>query len=129
MKISRENRKLARELFHLSCDARGHVRPERVRQIADGLLDERPVGLLALLREYQKLVRLQLGTRHARVCTAVPPSDEQKGRLEADLIAKFGDDLTIEFAVDPELIGGMRVQVGSNVWDGSVRARLNELTR
>ena len=41
---------------------------------------------------------------------------------------KFGDSLTTEFKTTPELIGGMRVKVGSDVWDGSVKAKLNRLS-
>jgi F-type H+-transporting ATPase subunit delta len=40
---------------------------------------------------------------------------------------KYGKDLSTEFVVKPELLGGMRVRVGSDVWDGSVRNRLERL--
>jgi len=39
----------------------------------------------------------------------------------------YGDDLATDFSVNPNLIGGMRVKVGSNVWDGSVKARIKAL--
>jgi len=40
---------------------------------------------------------------------------------------KYGSDLTSEFVVDPELLGGVRVRVGSDVWDGTLRNRLERL--
>jgi F-type H+-transporting ATPase subunit delta len=49
--------------------------------------------------------------------------------VESDLRHKHGRDLSIEYKVNPALIGGLRIQIGSNVWDGSVQnrlARLNE---
>ena len=47
--------------------------------------------------------------------------------MTEDLRRRYGNDLTAEFKVNPELLGGMRVKVGSDVWDGSVKARLTEL--
>jgi F-type H+-transporting ATPase subunit delta len=44
-----------------------------------------------------------------------------------NLKTKYGSDLTTEFIVDPRLLGGMRVRVGSDVWDGTVRNRLERL--
>jgi F-type H+-transporting ATPase subunit delta len=40
---------------------------------------------------------------------------------------KYGNDLTTEFVVDPTLLGGVRVRVGSDVWDGTLRNRLERL--
>jgi F-type H+-transporting ATPase subunit delta len=45
----------------------------------------------------------------------------------ANLKKKYGGDLTAEFVVNPQLLGGMRIRVGSDVWDGSVRNRLERL--
>jgi F-type H+-transporting ATPase subunit delta len=45
----------------------------------------------------------------------------------ANLKKKYGSDLTTEFVVNPELLGGMRIRVGSDVWDGTVRNRLERL--
>ncbi len=48
-------------------------------------------------------------------------------RVKTGLAAKYGQDLTYEFKVTPDLIGGMRIRVGNDVWDGSVKARLARL--
>jgi F-type H+-transporting ATPase subunit delta len=50
-----------------------------------------------------------------------------RDQLRADLQKKYGEDLEFDFNVNPELLGGLRVQVGSHVWDGSVRAKLETL--
>jgi F-type H+-transporting ATPase subunit delta len=47
--------------------------------------------------------------------------------IGARLKRKFSDDLTTEFVVDPTLLGGIRVRVGSDVWDGTLRNRLQRL--
>jgi F-type H+-transporting ATPase subunit delta len=48
-------------------------------------------------------------------------------QLTASLRAKYGKDLSTEFKVSPELLGGLRIKVGSDVIDGSVRERLHRL--
>jgi len=45
------------------------------------------------------------------------------------LKARYGDDVTSEFKVVPDLLGGMRVRVGSDIWDGSVKTRLDQLSQ
>ena len=47
--------------------------------------------------------------------------------LVTNLKKKYGSDLTAEFVVNPQLLGGMRIRVGNDVWDGSVRHRLERL--
>ena len=50
-----------------------------------------------------------------------------RSEIVANLKRKYGDDLATDFHVDPQLLGGMRIRVGSDVWDGSVRNRLERL--
>ena len=48
--------------------------------------------------------------------------------MKGSLAEKYGDDLSFEFKVNPGLLGGMRVRVGNDVWDGSVKTRLDRLS-
>jgi len=50
-----------------------------------------------------------------------------RSEILANLKKKYGTDLTAEFVVDLALLGGMRIRVGSDVWDGTVRGRLERL--
>ena len=50
-----------------------------------------------------------------------------RAQLSQNLKRKYGADLTTQFVVNPELLGGMRIRVGSDVWDSSVRNRLQRL--
>jgi F-type H+-transporting ATPase subunit delta len=59
--------------------------------------------------------------------SAVELDEDVTKQLTSSLKAKYGKDLTTEFKVSPELLGGLRVKVGSDVIDGSVRERLNRL--
>ena len=59
--------------------------------------------------------------------SATPLSDDMRYQLKAGLAKKYSHELTLDFHVKPELLGGIRVKVGSDVWDGSVKARLEAL--
>ena len=59
--------------------------------------------------------------------SAVPMSEALQQSVKANLALRYGTGLDVSFAVNPALIGGLRVKVGSDVFDGSVRARLSEL--
>jgi F-type H+-transporting ATPase subunit delta len=72
-------------------------------------------------------VRLELERRHAIVDSATALDEAHTASLRNDLASRFGNDLTIEFRTNPELLGGLRIQVGSDVWDGTVSNRLHLL--
>ena len=66
--------------------------------------------------------------------TAIRPTSNEFKRnvahyegLVADLKKKYGSQIAPEFSVNPELLGGMKIRVGSDVWDGSVKNRLERL--
>jgi F-type H+-transporting ATPase subunit delta len=126
MKSPREARKSARSLFR-SCLPDGKLDASRVRAVTDTLASEKPRGYFAILQSFVRLVRLELGRRHVVIESATLLTESEMTKLRADIIRTHGDDLTFDTAVRPELIGGLRVRVGSDVWDGSVRARLEAL--
>jgi len=74
-----------------------------------------------------RLLRLELEKRRARIETASEVDREATSKVIANLKKKYGNDLTTEFVVNPQLLGGMRIRVGSDVWDGTVRNRLERL--
>ena len=80
------------------------------------------------LKNYKRLLRLEVEKRHATNRDRERSGSRRyASEIVANLKSKYGDDLTTEFHVDPELLGGMRIRVGSDVWDGSVRNRLERL--
>jgi F-type H+-transporting ATPase subunit delta len=126
MKVSSAAKRLARRLFRV-CTADGRLAPDRLRA-ASGIIAARPSRVdTAALKELTRLVRLEVASRHAVVETASPLSPETAEALRGDLLGRYGADLTSEFRVDPALIGGMRVRVGSDLWDGSVAGHLDRL--
>lgn len=127
MKISREAKKITRELFQLSF-VNGKLDAQRVSEVSDKIVATKPRSYVAILKEYTRLIRLELAKRHAIVESAVALDPAASQKIEGDIRAKFGADITTEFRTEPGLIGGIRIKVGSEVWDGSVRSRLQTLT-
>ncbi len=128
MKLSREARRTARELFRLCLHDRG-VDQARIRAVSDRVAEEKPREHLGILKEFSRLVRLELTRRHALVETAAAIDPAREQTIAADLKSKFGPDITVGFQINPSLLCGARVQLGSDVWDGSVRARLDAISR
>ena len=126
MKVSKDAARNARQLLRLSYQD-GKLQGDRVKEITRRVSEEKPRGYLAILQEYGRLLRLEVGKRQAVIESAVELGAQTGNALIEDLRRTYGDDLTAEFKVNPELVGGMRVKVGSDVWDGSVRARLTAL--
>jgi F-type H+-transporting ATPase subunit delta len=127
MKISREARRLARELFRLSL-VNGRIDANRVSEISKHLIAERPRGYVQTLKEVSRLIRLELDKRHAIIESATPLDATSADNIAKTLKLKFGDDITTEFRASPDLLGGLRVKLGSDVWDGSIANRLSEFS-
>ena len=128
MKINKEIRQLSREMLRASFTD-GQLDAGRTRSLVDSLIEKKPRNYIDVLKNYRRLLRLELEKRRARVETASPLDSTTSSELVANLKKKYGSDLTAEFIVNPELLGGMRVRVGSDVWDGTVRNRLEQLER
>lgn len=128
MKISREARRTARGLLQLSL-VNGHVDAARASEISSKVVSDKPRGYVQILKEYTRLVRLELDKRRAVVESALALDAAESSRLETSIKQKFGDDVSVEFRTTPNLLGGVRIQIGSDVWDGSISARLAALQK
>ena len=126
MKISKQARRDAKQLFN-TCRVGGLLDEPRVRQVVSAVIEQKPRGYVGILSHFQRLVKLDLERRMARVESSVPASDALRQSVKANLAQRYGAGLDVEFAVNPALIGGLRVKVGSDVFDGTVKARLAAL--
>ena len=126
MKISKDAARAARQLLRLS-HKDGRLDGDLIKEITSRISAAKPRDYLAMLQEYSRLLRLEVEKLEALVESAIELGAQAGNDLVNDLRAKYGEELKAEFKVNPELLGGMRVKVGSDVWDGSVRARLNAL--
>jgi F-type H+-transporting ATPase subunit delta len=65
----------------------------------------------------------------ATVTATVPLTEEQRRRLGAALAGIYGHDVHLNVEIDPDLVGGIRVEIGDEVIDGSVASRLDDARR
>ncbi len=126
MKISKEARRTSRQLFR-ACLADGKLDESRVRLVVAQVAASKPRGYIAILDAFLGQVRAEIDSHRALVESATPLTPELQSNLASSLAAKYGRPLSLEFQTQPELLGGIRVKVGSDVWDGSVKARLENL--
>jgi len=126
MKAKKKTLQAARQLFRLAV-VDGRLDEGRVRRIARRLATSKRRGSLALLASFQRLVRLDHDRHSAVVESAAPLPADVRQDVETGLARMYGAGLEASFREDPALIGGMRIKVGSDVYDGSVRARLAAL--
>ena len=126
MKINKDIRRLSRELLRASFTD-SQLDRGKVAALVQSLVTRQPRHYIAILQNYKRLLRLELQKRHAVIESAVELDDKLGKDIIARLKRKYGQDLTTEFRVDPALLGGVRIRVGSDVWDGTVRDRLHRL--
>ena len=126
MKGSKQSRRDAKQLFK-SCQVDGQLNEDRVRKTVALLIEKNPRGYFGTVQELQRLVKLDVNRRSASVVSAVELTEEQKQSVRNSLGRMKGGDVAIEFAQNPDLIGGMRVKVGADVYDGSRKTRLARL--
>ena len=126
MKMTKQSRRDAKQLFR-STLVNGVMDEGRVRSVVQKVLAQKPRGYIAILDHFTRLVKLEQDRRAAKVESAVALTPEQQSGVSANLQKMYGNGLNLSFHVNPALVGGLRVKVGSDVFDGSVAARLQEL--
>ena len=126
MKISKLAMREARQLFR-SCKVEGVLDERRVRQALARLSEQQPRGYMQILARLHRLVKLDLEQRAVRVESALPLPADMQNAVVGQIKAKYGHGMNISFAQNPALIGGLRIQAGSDLYDGSVKTRLEKL--
>jgi len=126
MKATKQTRREAKQLFRL-CLVNGLLEENRARQVVQQIVAAKPRGYLATLSYFRRMVQLDSARHTAKVESALTlPAGLQAG-VQTGLARLYGPGLSTSFAENPALIGGMRIRVGSDVYDGSVQARLAAL--
>ena len=126
MKINKETRQLSKDLLRASFTD-GQLDSGRISSLLKSLIEKKPRHYIQVLEAYQRLIRLEVEKRTATIETATELSPDAGQEIVTNLKRRYGNDLTARFVVNPELLGGMRIRVGSDVWDSSVRNRLHRL--
>lgn len=128
MKINRRAKREAKQLFRL-CLVNKLLDENRVRRVVQSVIAAGHRDSPAILSLLGRLVRLELARHRATIESAAPLPADLLAAVEAGLTRRYGPGLTTAVAQRPALIGGMRIQVGSDVYDGSVRAGLAALEK
>jgi F-type H+-transporting ATPase subunit delta len=123
MVTGRQARRDARRLFR-RCLVDGRLNRARASTIAHQIARGGRRGRLELLLEFLRLVRMDRDRRTVIVEGAVMPDDEVRDAVRSRLERMYGSALDIVGVERPALLGGLRITVGSDVYDGSVQARL-----
>ena len=126
MKVTKQARREGKQLFRL-CLVNGLLEEKRARQVVQQIIAAKPRGYLATLSYFQRLVELDCARHTAKVESALALPADLQASVQAGLARVYGPGLTASFAENPALIGGMRIRVGSDVYDGSVQGRLAAL--
>ncbi len=126
MKTTRRSRRQARRLFR-ACIEHGRLDEDRARRATARVAGAGRRGSLPILSHFRRLVRLEAARHRAVVASARALPADLRARIETGLAGVYGAGLRTSYLEDPALIGGTRVRVASDVYDGSVRAALDAL--
>ncbi|HEY3039173.1 MAG TPA: F0F1 ATP synthase subunit delta [Pyrinomonadaceae bacterium] len=128
MKTAKQIKREARHLFRL-CLVNGSVDESRVRQVVQSVLGSKRRGYLTLANQFERLVRIEQLQHTATVESATSLPTDLQASVRESLVRVYGPGISTSFTESPSLIGGMRIRVGSDVYDGSVRAGLAALEK
>ncbi len=83
--------------------------------------------LRKIIRAFKRIAAAHRGEISAEVTSAHPLKDDQLAALKAQLKSRAGRDVTLDVAVDPDILGGIVIKLGSEMIDASIRTKLNRL--
>src|SRR5277367_2181795 len=126
MKISKQARRDARELFR-TCIVREALDENRARQAVTAVVRTKPRGYIAILSHFERLIRLEVARRTATIESAAALPPQEQGQIQNDLTRQYGPGLAFVFTQNSALIGGVRIQVGGDVYNGTVQGSLAAL--
>jgi F-type H+-transporting ATPase subunit delta len=123
MSRTRQAERDAKEIFRL-CMVNGLLDEGRVQEVVQRVAESSNRNRLKCLSYFLRLVKLEVARHTATVENATVLSADMQASIQAGLSRAYGTGLTTTFTHNPELIGGMRIKVGSDLYDSSVKARL-----
>ena len=126
MKVSKVAQSTARRIFRL-CSKGGQLNEKHLKTAIKKLAADKPRDYRGTLQALRRLVRAEMADKQVTVESAVDINKATYSKVKKSLCSQYGDDLNFDFKVNPELLGGMRIRVGNDLFDGSVKARLERL--
>jgi len=126
MKANKKASRVARTLYRL-CLVDGALDGNRARRVSRRLAASGRRGSLAILGAFHRLVHLHHDRQTALVESAAPLAAAVRDEIRADLARVYGPRVQATFSENPLLLGGVRIKVASDVYDGSIRGKLAAL--
>lgn len=128
MKTNKQTKILAKQLFKMSV-VNGVVAPDQVTGVLGWIEKHSPRHSLALLKAYHRLVANELAKSRALVEHAGPVADATLRQIEGAMTQKYKRPVTAVAQANPKLLAGLRVRVGSDVYESSVAGQLAALSQ
>lgn len=128
MKISKTAAAAARRIFRL-CQTGGRLDEAKLSTAVRRIVEAKPRDYRGILQSLKRLTRLDVERREVVIESATELDSASRDRVAAGLATKYGNDLSFSYKVTPELLGGLKVRVGNDVWDGSVQGRIDRLAQ
>jgi len=126
MNLDKKTRQFARNLFKLSLED-GRVSEPRVSEILGWVDREKPRQSVGLLREYLRLVTREIDLGLAKVEHAGDLSDDALREIAAGFSKRYGRPIKATARSNPDLIAGLRIRIGCDVYENSVASQLAAL--
>ena len=126
MKVSKDAARDASRIFRL-CAPEGKLDEDKLRSAIDMIVTQKPRDYRGILHAIKRLTRLDVESRSALIVSATELDTPSRVTIEENLKKQYGNDLSYSYETDASLLGGIRIRVGNDVLDGSVKARLNRL--
>ena len=127
MAADKQTKLLAKQLFKLSV-VNGVVSPEQVAGVLGWVEKTSPRRPVALLKAYHHRIAIELAKSRAEVEHAGPVSDATLKQIEAAMTKRYARVVTASAKPNPKLLAGLRVRVGSDVYESSVANQLAKLS-
>jgi F-type H+-transporting ATPase subunit delta len=128
IRTTAQSKRKARQLFRF-CVVHGRLDRGRVLNVVSTVRQIRHRGYFRLLKEFQRLVRLEVQAHTAKIESAAALSHLLESKVRESVESAYGAQTTTLFECNPGLIGGMRIRIGSDVYDGTVQGKLSALKR
>ena len=120
MKSTRQIQRDAKRLFRV-CFVNGLLDEDRVRHAVQRVAEGKRRGYLRCLSYFERLVRLESDRHTAQIESPQPLPQDLQSTISTNLRKAYGTSIKIRFSEDAQLIGGIRVKVGSEIYDGTVQ--------
>lgn len=127
MAADKQTKLLAKQLFKLSV-VNGVVSPEQVAGVLGWVEKHSPRRPVALLKAYHHRIAIELAKSRAEVEHAGPVSDATLRLIEGAMSQRYKRTVTASAKPNPSLLAGLRVRVGSDVYESSVAGQLAKLS-